>query len=347
MGIPQGVNRVRAQIFNRRGNFPGLERRPPLLNLADPANLESPDASIKAAAEIKQAEDLKKQKIKAIKYLAKIGCGCYDKDGKVTQALMASMDDCTEEVRLAAVEAIKDAAEGECCSNCSQRCCCNEEIVEKLSVIAYERDEEGCWVEPSERVREAAAEALCICCPGQQGAPIVEPTPAIEGGEPAEAVEGFEEEPAPTPPREADEARFIPAPATSFSHPPTQLVSSRRRYQSASQPARATARMEEQPRQEATPLAPVEEPMAPVHEKVHGSVAHVNLQAGLVQLHLHEGVRLPPGTTVKVYHRYLTGTAVSAILEVIDSRPGTADARPVNRHRMPKIARGDEFEAWR
>ena len=142
-----------------------MEKKPPLLAIADPANLESPVAAIKKAAEVKQAEDLKKQKIKAVKYLTKIGCGCYDIDGSITEALIAASDDCTEAVRLATVEAIADAAEGECCSNCGKVCCCNEDMVKRLAKMAYERDDKGCYLEPSERVREAAVKALEICCP--------------------------------------------------------------------------------------------------------------------------------------------------------------------------------------
>ncbi|MCH5377982.1 MAG: hypothetical protein JJ992_28830, partial [Planctomycetes bacterium] len=173
LGIPQGMRRARDAVSNRKGNHPGLERKPPLKALADPANLESEVPAIKAAAEVKQAEDLAPQKIKAIKYLAEIGCGCYDKDGKITQAMVAAMQDCTEDVRMAAVEAIAGGAEGECCSNCNQRSCCNEKIAQQLAELAYEVGDDGCPLEPSERVREAAADALAACCPGY-GEPIIE-----------------------------------------------------------------------------------------------------------------------------------------------------------------------------
>lgn len=106
LGIPQTYRRLRDGSTNRRGNFPGAERKPPLKAIADPANLESPNDAIKAAAEIKQEEDLKQQKIKALKYLATIGCGCYDADGKVEKAILAGLNDCTPEVRMAAIEAV-------------------------------------------------------------------------------------------------------------------------------------------------------------------------------------------------------------------------------------------------
>src|SRR5688572_25487533 len=84
LGIPQGYRRMRDGLSNRNGNNPAAERQPPLKAIADPKNLKSEDPAIKKAAEIKQAEDLKKQKIKAIKYLASIGCGCYNRDGSIT-----------------------------------------------------------------------------------------------------------------------------------------------------------------------------------------------------------------------------------------------------------------------
>jgi hypothetical protein len=248
LGIPQAYDTAHAQLFNRRGNRPGLEQKPPLKNLADPANLESENAAIKAAAEIKKAEDEKAQKIKAIKYLADIGCGCYDKDEKVTKALVASMEDCTEEVRLATVQAITEVAQNEACQYCSERSCCNEKISEQLAKLAYELDETGCYVEPSERVREAAANALAICCPNYGYPPIVEPAPPIEGAEPTPSIEGAETEgqetdrpeadPPPPPPQEDsvivppadDSALFIPRVLHHTLAPqPAQLVSSRRR----------------------------------------------------------------------------------------------------------------------
>ncbi len=193
MGIPQGWRKLRGATSNRRGNNPQREPKPPLKAIADPDNLESQDKSIKKAAEVKQAEDLKKQKIKAVKYLTKIGCGCYDIDGGVTEALVASAGDCTEEVRYETVKAISDAAEGECCSKCGKVCCCNKDIMTKLAAMAYERDDTGCYLEPSERVREAAAEALEICCPNDT-LPVIVPEVKEEEAPDPEQRKGDEEE---------------------------------------------------------------------------------------------------------------------------------------------------------
>ena len=187
LGIPQGLRKIRGATINRRGNHPRLEKRPPLKSLAAPENLLSGDPAIKRAAEVKQAEDMAKQKIKAIKYLAEIGCGCYDKDGSITAALiekMAADQECTERVRVAAVEAVTEAASGVCCSECGQTCCCNEQMVKHLAKVAYERDDTGCCYEPSKRIRDLAAEALKICCP--------DTGPVIEEMGDAEEVDGPE-----------------------------------------------------------------------------------------------------------------------------------------------------------
>lgn len=171
LGIPQGIRKIQGATINRRGNFPGLEPKPPLKALADPANLESKNPAIKKAAEIKTEEDLAKQKIKALKYLATIGCGCYP---GVKEALLAALDDCTEKVRYQAALAIGEAAEN-LCETCNRDCCCDEEMTKRLAEVAYERDEHGCWLEPSARVREAARQAMCACCrahPDRGGYPI-------------------------------------------------------------------------------------------------------------------------------------------------------------------------------
>jgi hypothetical protein len=157
------MNKIRDATSNRRGNFPGAERKPPLKALADPANLQSEVPAIKKAAEIKTEEDMAPQKIKAVKYLATVGCGCYP---GVKEALLESLGDCTEEVRYQTVLAIEDASTMHC-ETCNSDCCCNEELTKKLAELAYEKNDKGCWLEPSERVREAAKNAMRSCCPGQ------------------------------------------------------------------------------------------------------------------------------------------------------------------------------------
>ncbi len=177
MGIPQAVQKISDATFNRRGNHPRLERKEPLKKIADPANLESPNPAIKEAAQVKVQEDLKKQKIKAIKYLADVGCGCYP---GVNEALLAALDDCTEDVRSEAAQAFRHAA-GNPCSQCNNSGCCSAAVMTKLHEVAYGRDARGCWKENSSKVRQAAAGALGACRRVRESDTVVapqEPTPA-------------------------------------------------------------------------------------------------------------------------------------------------------------------------
>ena len=161
LGIPQGINKVYDATVNRHGKHPGLERKNPLKRIADPANLQSEVPAIKAAAEIKADADLAKQKVKAIRYLADVGCGCSSQKADVQEALLAALDDCTEEVRYEAALAFCRAS-GNPCSACGASCC-GEDVTAKLKDMAFGRDDEGCWHETSSRVRAAATNALNAC----------------------------------------------------------------------------------------------------------------------------------------------------------------------------------------
>lgn len=178
LGFPEGMRKLRGNLTNRRGNNPQREPKVALKALNNPANLaEDMPKVVQEAAKVKIQEDLAPQKIKAIKYLTQIGCACYDKTGEITKALIASSEDCTEEVRLVTMESIHAAAQGKCCANCGMKCCCKPELTMQLSKIVYDRDDTGCYIEPSKRVREAALRALCACCPNAEPVQEEEPEP--------------------------------------------------------------------------------------------------------------------------------------------------------------------------
>lgn len=174
LGFPQGAQKIRDARVNKKGNHPEWERKPKLKAIADPANAESPNPAIKAAAEIKAEEDLAPQKVKAIKYLATVGCGCAANKEDVKKALLAALDDCTEEVRYEAAVAFCQTA-GDPCSVCTPSCC-DAEVMNKLAELAKGKDAQGCWLEPSARVRAAASQALNAC--RQTFRPAAVPTPA-------------------------------------------------------------------------------------------------------------------------------------------------------------------------
>ena len=168
LGIPQATAILRDSTINRGGRFPGLEKKPPLLKIADPANLkpEKPEM-IKVAAKIKTEQDQKKQKIKALKFLADVNCGCYNKDDAVAKAFLAGLDDCDPDVRTAAIEGLSKAAGS--CSKCKTGCettCCTEDMNKKLTDIATGKDDKGCFKEPVAEIRSAAAALVRKCgCP--------------------------------------------------------------------------------------------------------------------------------------------------------------------------------------
>jgi hypothetical protein len=306
MGIPQGLNKVNGALFNRRGNLPCLEKKPALKGLADPANLFSENPAIKRAAQIKQEENLKPQKIKAIKYLAKIGCGCYDKDGSITKAMISAMDDCTEEVRLAAIEAVNTALRGEECENCSQRSCCNEEIVKKLASIVYDRDEHGCYKEPSERVRAAAEEAMYACCTGR--GPLIIEEPSAEP-QPAEPRPDATDDAPPAPPAEARQPDETDA----------RFVSSRR-----------TAHRQLGPRPPAADVATADAPAPAIARPAQGLTILVDLAKQEARLVLPESCDVVPvGTRLEVYDARNREQPIGQ-LEVRALQQGTLIAKPAN-----------------
>jgi hypothetical protein len=379
LGIPQSYRRVRDGVSNRRGNRPGMERRPPVKRLADPANLDSDVEAIKAAAEIKQAEDLKLQKIKAIKYLAEIGCGCYDKDGKVSDALAAALDDCTEDVRMATVEAIMEAANGECCSQCGSKSCCKEKVVLQLARLAYERDDKGCWVEPSERVRQAAAQALAACCPSQAPLEVIATEPEqIETPEAPESPEDIEMPEAPEAPAEAAQAHrpsmLPPPPMRSISAqrspelsfqpgPPVAIVGDRQTPEADYRTDPSTAVVADsnipsipevtfQPDppmsfvvtdRDKTRASDAAAPATASKETVHGGVVWVDTRAGIAHVHFaNDDHQLRPGTTMRVYRRMLNGDLRPVgRLAVVKVTPGGANVQAAGGTSLSQYRRGD------
>ena len=148
--------------INRDGENPQRERVDPLKRIADPANLaEGKPPVIQAAAKIKTDQDLKDQKLKAVKYLATVCCNCDNYSKDVKDGLLSAMEDCSAEVRYEAVVAFCQCA-GSVCSSCSGTCC-DEDIVKKLDEMANKYDDNGCPIEKSPRVRAAAALALDRC----------------------------------------------------------------------------------------------------------------------------------------------------------------------------------------
>ena len=172
--------------------FPGLEAKPPLRSIADPANAAATSPEVSSAAKIKQDEDMADQKIKALRDLAGVGCAnCYP---DVEKSFLDALSDCTEVVRFEAIQALRKEA-GCPCQNCRQDCCCTPAIQKRLEEIGCGIDDKtGCYKERSARVRRVARLALQHCPPLQP--PEKEEKIPIKGGERGEN----KGEPPPLPP---------------------------------------------------------------------------------------------------------------------------------------------------
>lgn len=221
LGISQGMEATRNRFVNPRGNRPNLEAKPPLRRIADPINLASDNPAIKAAAKIKADADLAPQKIKAIKYLGTVCCGCAKEKDEVKGALLAALDDCTEEVRYSAAIALCECA-GNRCAACNTTGCCDPVIMNKLLKMSEGKDAQGCYLEPSARVRAVAGNALNRCRavtapttpePGTETPPATE-TPRL-------APQPGSEQPA-VPPTQAP---AVPVPGSNPPPPPTPTTS--------------------------------------------------------------------------------------------------------------------------
>ncbi|MEO1527933.1 MAG: hypothetical protein AAFX06_21075 [Planctomycetota bacterium] len=203
-----GTVKVASGVRNRLATrFPVLEPKPPVRSLTDPANL-SPEASpaVQAAAKAKAEDDTAPQKAKAIKYLASRGCGeCFP---ETEDALIAALDDCNEAIRYGVVRGLQGSV-GSCCQSCRTNSCCTPKLLKKLYEVAYERDDQGCFLESSARVRRNARLVICKCGGVPMGPQQVVP---LEGP-PAEILLGVDGESIPPP----DETKLV----ESSDSPPT------------------------------------------------------------------------------------------------------------------------------
>lgn len=122
------------------------------------------------AAKIKAQQVDAKNRVAAVKFLGTVDCVAHPESQEML--LKAIQEDPAEKVRLEAVKAIQTQFERGHDEKVSRRearrydtCrgCCGEDALNALSKVAYETDETGCAIEPSERVRKEARIALSIC----------------------------------------------------------------------------------------------------------------------------------------------------------------------------------------
>jgi hypothetical protein len=324
LGIPQAYKHITDTTLNRKGKHPGLEKKPPLKKLADPANLKSDIPAIKKAAEIKEQEDLAPQKIKAIKYLGQTGCGCY---GGVAEALTAALEDCTEEVRYAAALAIVQSLSTNC--QICKKTCCTKALAAKMHERAFEQDAEGCFIEPSDRVRAVLQEALNDCPPDMRDVgPIVIPPDTV----PPDTVPPPDAPVVPPPDGAAalEEGNDAGAAATSRRGATTSLL----HRSSARTPIDGAARIDADALFDAAP----EVPMVP--RQVTGEVIEGKSRRGYVRIQFDHYLRPAVGTEVDVYHAYVLGVEFAGRL-VIAEYDGDYAIAAAHAWESVKVARGD------
>ena len=343
LGIPQACKHIHATTFNRRGNHPKFEKKPPLKALADPANLLSDVPAIKKAAEIKAQEDLAPQKIKALKYLANIGCGCY---GGVAEALTAALEDCTEEVRYQAALAIVQALSSNC--QVCQKTCCTKELAAKMYERVYGQDADGCFLEPSDRVRGVLMRALDDCPPDMRDVapvdeaidPLIDPgggTPSLRDAPPAA--------PLPQPPE--TEALFAPPPAEAsaggqMEDRPANPAGRDGTQRSLLHNTSAGSFAYEVAREEALLFEPAPE-VATTMQQVTGEVIEGKSSRGFARILFDHNWQPPIGTELDVFHHYVLGTEFTGRLVIAEYDGNYAIAAPQPWDKV-KVARGDHVQ---
>ncbi len=192
-----GVRNLAYRTRLRASHYiPALEPHPAAampMALGDPACMASPSPAVAAAAEHQTAEAAAPAKIKAVSYLV---AAAPSSDPKIEEAILAALDDASESVRAATLQAILDANEKCCkphcrlsnanasCSRCCSGCggCCTPAIAQKIYQMGYEFDEQGCPCEPIPRVRRLARLASQGCPPTNvvDSIPLPEEMPSAE-----------------------------------------------------------------------------------------------------------------------------------------------------------------------
>ncbi len=192
LGVTTVVRSAHTTIYRSRlrlaRHLPMFEPAPPSavpMALGDPAAMQSPSPAVAAAASIQQAEASAPGKIAALNYLAKVDCSQHP---QVEEALLASLCDPIDSVRIAALQTLLKGQErcgtANPCNECGPSCaggCCTPAIHARLLAMASQQNEQGCPLEPNATARRLARLALGNCHPIDQALPeIPEEVPAPE-----------------------------------------------------------------------------------------------------------------------------------------------------------------------
>jgi hypothetical protein len=226
--------------------------------------------------------------------------------------------------------------------------------------MAYQRDEHGCYVEPSQRVRQAAAQALAICCPntGPVAVETIEAPKPVEEGTNGELIppvdeEGSEGEGSST---EGDDGE------TAANLPP--VVNSRLLLALPSEPAAlpypqaapedTSSSMPPIPElpvtQSAAPVAapvvaPVVAPLVDAAAAVRGVIVATQPERQLAHVHfVDRGHKVPVGTRLFVSRQTEGGRQLIGQVEVEQSFDGASHVRAIGTTMIHQLQSGDMVE---
>ncbi|RIK86319.1 MAG: hypothetical protein DCC67_02900, partial [Planctomycetota bacterium] len=185
-----------------------------------------------------------------------------------------------------------------------------------------ERKDDGCYLEPSARVRQAAAEALRICCPTSTPPMIVpaEPQPQPEEREAGETVE----------PDDSREAAPLPTPPVPPATPPATPV-----------PSVSAPRDGDEYWQSEADAEQFAEPASGEQAFDFGVVVHVSPEHRLAHVHFSEANMVADvGVEIGVYAAVGQQRELIARLHVVEAFAGSANVTGTPDD-LANIQRGD------
>lgn len=249
---PDSLKGMAAGIRGVQLDAPNRVKAAAYLGTVDCVTYPQAQAMLIATMQEDPSEDVRYEAVMSLRMMLSRGCSNMDSEcdcescrgrkqaaretekhsKKEQQALIRSAKGAAKKLAKKVAKDNEDAPRYDCCVGC-----CNAKVMNALSDVAYGKDEQCCWNEPSERVRNAAAEGLCLCA--TVAATYAEPTPVPDVPPPDKPKEVGPAEEKEVPAQASPE--LVPPPSTSViprrTTPQPQLSQT-----SAPSPAPATAR---------------------------------------------------------------------------------------------------------
>jgi hypothetical protein len=77
--------------------------------------------------------------------------------------------------------------------------------------------------------------------------------------------------------------------------------------------------------------------------RIRGVVERVDMANGFVTVEMDKDAEVPVGTRLNVFHRYLLGEQLVAVIEIVHSSKNSVNARSVDRGPLANVSRGDQI----